>query len=772
MNEEQCPAGPSSSVNPGESSVRGLSASPCCPVTTPPSDWADYWKNAAASLLYCLSAMFILIGVWKLIGPAMAHSEQIKELLKCVSVLNVYELAVLGVLVLIIKVRDVTDDAISLSILIALFLVASGIAIDTIAVTGPIASAIFGSICLLLGMVKLAVMRRHVGIRFHGPLLAGLAILLSWNFLIAPAMAVVQAYKAADAALLRQVWQIGWLVMLAGYVPVLIHALRSDSETSKDGSFLRGSLMAWILVMVLSFAAGLHQYSAAYSFGVRTEMGDYLPLVAILCILCSEVMRQNKVELSARVVVSLVPLLLGLYVVAEQQYLQQPAAGTNVIGYPPFLLELMCAFVAWRAFKTRQHAFWYVAGAYLLGVVLTFGASSSTAFEELNWEALGVVLLLGLVALAIIKRNVKLAIFSVLIVAIGSSLSPAVARLAEDWGLEPADAWVAVMGVGLTVLYLLFRKTMPRPAAMVGAMCSTIFLLRLQYGGGVPFWITGIAVAGFLAWVIWRRTRDKLFIAILGLPVLPEIYPFVSKAGDWLYVCVSFVLLAAGAVVSLRKKTPVKNGPNPPVLDEVPPLPKRTSINKPVGSVSNTLGGLLIIAACLGLWGAFFSGETRSRELARRTQCQSNLHQFDLVLQAYCCHPGENYPTNLADLHPEDVALKLFVHPGGKNLPTQLSNVMEWTDYIYISGLGPTAPAEVPVFICPPMFHEDKGASMLMGDHSCTWFPDLAYVDKLIEDPLAFCSNPPPGLRSNIYVHVSKRIEEQSKGKYRSHGLK
>jgi hypothetical protein len=97
---------------------------------------------------------------------------------------------------------------------------------------------------------------------------------------------------------------------------------------------------------------------------------------------------------------------------------------------------------------------------------------------------------------------------------------------------------------------------------------------------------------------------------------------------------------------------------------------------------------------------------------------------------------------------------------------------MEWTDYIYISGLGPTAPAEVPVIICPPMFHQGRGGNALMGDHSCTWFADPEYVDKLIEDPLAFCPNAPASLRSNIYVHVSKRITEQSKGKYRSHGLK
>ncbi len=167
-----------------------------------------------------------------------------------------------------------------------------------------------------------------------------------------------------------------------------------------------------------------------------------------------------------------------------------------------------------------------------------------------------------------------------------------------------------------------------------------------------------------------------------------------------------------------------------------------------------------------------------------RTYCEGNLHHLDLALQTHCYPPVEMYPTNLAELSPAEVAPKLFVCPRSGNRPGDLKNVMEWTDYIYVSGVGPAAPSEIPVLICPPMFHPAGGdkqhpifcSVMLMGDHSIacsTWYTNNAFhVDKLIEDPLAFCKNPPPGLRSNIYVHVSKRIEEQSKGKYKSHGLK
>ncbi len=165
----------------------------------------------------------------------------------------------------------------------------------------------------------------------------------------------------------------------------------------------------------------------------------------------------------------------------------------------------------------------------------------------------------------------------------------------------------------------------------------------------------------------------------------------------------------------------------------------------------------------------------RARALAPRTACQSNLHQLDLALQANCNPPVDIYPTNLADINPEFVSPKLFVCAASGNLPGDLTNVMEWTDYVYVSGLSPAAPADVPVLICPPMFHPKGhavGGNALMGDHSCSWYTNVAYLNALIRNPLAFYKDAPASLRSNIYVHVSKRIEEQSKGKYRSHGLK
>jgi hypothetical protein len=99
------------------------------------------------SVLYCLSALSIVYGITQMIGPPLAKSGALGDILPCVAVLNVYELALLAVLVLIVVWRNVTDDAISLVILVALFLVASGMTLGVVAPSGL-------DICLVIGFAS------------------------------------------------------------------------------------------------------------------------------------------------------------------------------------------------------------------------------------------------------------------------------------------------------------------------------------------------------------------------------------------------------------------------------------------------------------------------------------------------------------------------------------------------------------------------------------------------------------------------------------------
>lgn len=168
-----------------------------------------------------------------------------------------------------------------------------------------------------------------------------------------------------------------------------------------------------------------------------------------------------------------------------------------------------------------------------------------------------------------------------------------------------------------------------------------------------------------------------------------------------------------------------------------------------VGLVLQILFFLLILPALL------FPALAKTKELARRSACQNNLHQLDMALVAYC-YPAQNfYPTNLNQLPTSDVSPNVFVCPGSGNKPGSLNNVEDWMDYIYVSGQGPSTPAGVPIFICPPEHHKNLGGCVLDSDHSTRWV-SKPEIDSIISNALSHGAV------------VSKRLTGQSGGRYRS----
>jgi len=144
------------------------------------------------------------------------------------------------------------------------------------------------------------------------------------------------------------------------------------------------------------------------------------------------------------------------------------------------------------------------------------------------------------------------------------------------------------------------------------------------------------------------------------------------------------------------------------------------------------------------------------QELGTRSKCQEHLHSLEKALVAYCSTPITNYPSNLNILS-SDVSPDLFVCPGSWNKPGSLNNAMEWTDYIYVTGLSTSTPPGVPVLICPPENHLGKGGCILDTDHSTKWYPNVSSIISNLMSPTSACT-----------VVVSKRLAEQSHGKYKS----
>ena len=96
------------------------------------SNLGAFFDFTGGSLFYCLSAFFIILGIGRIMGPMLTNHELFKEALPCIFTLNLYEIALLGVLTTIVVWKSVTDDAISLVIFIAIFFVGTGLALSSI----------------------------------------------------------------------------------------------------------------------------------------------------------------------------------------------------------------------------------------------------------------------------------------------------------------------------------------------------------------------------------------------------------------------------------------------------------------------------------------------------------------------------------------------------------------------------------------------------------------------------------------------------------------
>ena len=507
--------------------------------------------------------MSILYGIVKIMTPVLAKSNAFGDVLPCILALNVYELALLGVLVTIVMWKHVTDDAISLVVLIGLFVIASGIVLGTGAYHAPMTCLYIGIVCIVLGMGKLCVMRRFI-LRQMGKLfMVGMALILLWNFLTPTLMSGLFANAPAEGTSYRVYWLTAWLVLLIGGGLIIGDAssfrVSAGQGSSKARAFLHRPAMAWIFGLVVLGAASGHQYGVAYMYRVPQAFGDYIPLIGVISLLAFELMRSLEKRLGpAEIAVCCVPLGCAFWAIVNKSIIVRLAVSPEMLWYPPVMLAVVGGAILWLGLRHRRGGLTYVAILYGLGSLLTIGFSADKPYE-LNWHLAGGGIVALLFVLGVLRRNVFLCFGAVIVLSAGAGTSELFGSIAKSVDLTVCGAAAGVAGLGTLGLCLALGRKAPRVLILFGAAMLMMFIF--DYLGRSLAWsdIPTAGVTGLMCAALWLRTRNMAGLPVICIPLLRKLYMLLGAMSSWGFVLLSFVLLFTGAAVSLffkRKEMP------------------------------------------------------------------------------------------------------------------------------------------------------------------------------------------------------------------------
>ena len=145
----------------------------------------------------------------------------------------------------------------------------------------------------------------------------------------------------------------------------------------------------------------------------------------------------------------------------------------------------------------------------------------------------------------------------------------------------------------------------------------------------------------------------------------------------------------------------------------------------------------------------------RYRHLPGRYSCLSNMISYSANLSS---SRDEFYPTSLVELAGWYGPGLLTCPASGEERATAAPLATARADYIYVAGLSTEHPMDMPIVLCPPINHGDKGGNVLCTDYSVLWLRKQE-MDRLIDKLYA---------DTNLTIVVSEALTKRSRGRYKS----
>lgn len=532
-------------------------------VLSAPLSWQtlkQFFNLTGGSILYCLSAVFVAYGIVRILGPVLSGGELWLDAFPCLATLHLYELALLGAMVLIVS-RRVVDDAISLAVLIALYLVGTSIAQGSVADLN-IRAALWAAVAgLMLAGGKFFLMRRFAGIPLRILSMLGLLVAVGGNYLGPVLLARSVLVNPTQEAARRQLWWAVGLVMLIGAALVWIESLRrpiSDDRQGRAAALLRQPAMVLIFTLLILACSGVHQYTMAYAFALERTAGDYVPVLAVSCLLLMEILRRMQFKIPflwiGEALIACVPLGAMLLAIDAKEVTADWGLSFGVIAYPPVLFAIFGLAAAALALVHQRLSLLLVAVLYGFGVILAFGFSPEHPYA-LNYHACIQTLALFLLLGGLIVRMPYVCVAGVFLICVDMAMCRCYIHFAAAQHLSMAGFLAGVFGGGCVLLALLFGKRLHGAIRAVSVLCLAAFVY--DYLPNVIHWryLIAFAAAGVITWALWRRMRN-LFGSVLGGPFLVRLFFVLKQLAFWRFIILGFLLLAGGTILSLFKRPP------------------------------------------------------------------------------------------------------------------------------------------------------------------------------------------------------------------------
>ena len=335
--------------------------------------WAEFFSwPGGASLIYLVSAACLLAGVSLVLAPGAGVEERIPERFTMVGTVLIYTGSLLGIACLVCHWRRDHEDAVALSVLLALFSIAAAAPLDVLTTQFPVMVSVLSAVTLAAVLACVRVWTRRVG----GPLPSPVALgggLLVLGAVAAPtllALGIAHLGRPDPQALLCW-WQAIDGVTCLGLSVLWLGCLYAPQWSDwPPRSRIQSQTLRWILALVVSLAAITQTWLASYTVCLGLELADLLlPLVLVALFLDALGERHLGFTTPQRVFfwscLSVLPLLLvGAGSV-------DPLAAP--LTHPALAIGIGAGGVAWAAWRAADRCLALIAAGW--AIVAIAGAS-------------------------------------------------------------------------------------------------------------------------------------------------------------------------------------------------------------------------------------------------------------------------------------------------------------------------------------------------------------------------------------------------------------